>query len=63
MLIDSLVFGGVVRVVDGIFFIMVGMFVVVLEKGCLLFVELLDLVKLYIVEGGIGVGSNMKMVY
>lgn len=42
---------------------MVGVFDVVIEKGCVFLQVMFDLVKFYIVKGGIGGGSNFKMCY
>ncbi|KAM7214482.1 3-hydroxyisobutyrate dehydrogenase [Rhypophila decipiens] len=63
LLVDSPVSGGVARAADGTLSIMAGMSVPALEKARFLLEELADPAKLYIVEGGIGSGSNMKMVH
>ncbi|KAK4651720.1 hypothetical protein QC762_600995 [Podospora pseudocomata] len=63
LLIDSPVSGGAARAADGTLSIMAGMSAAALEKGRPLLAELSDPAKLYIVEGGIGAGSNMKMVH
>lgn len=63
LLIDAPVSGGSVRAADGTLSIMAGASDVALEKGRFLLQELADEHKLYIVKGGIGAGSNMKMVH
>ncbi|KAK4200348.1 NAD binding domain of 6-phosphogluconate dehydrogenase-domain-containing protein [Triangularia verruculosa] len=63
LLVDSPVSGGAARAADGTLSIMAGMSAAALEKGRALLAELSDPAKLYIVEGGIGAGSNMKMVH
>jgi len=63
LLVDSPVSGGVARAADGTLSIMAGMSETALEKARPLLAELADSKKLYIVEGGIGAGSNMKMVH
>lgn len=63
LLVDSPVSGGVARAADGTLSIMAGMSDEALEKARPLLAELADPKKLYIVEGGIGAGSNMKMVH
>ncbi|KAK4173210.1 hypothetical protein QBC36DRAFT_293638 [Triangularia setosa] len=63
LLVDSPVSGGAARAADGTLSIMAGMSAAALEKGRPLLAELSDPAKLYIVDGGIGAGSNMKMVH
>ncbi|KAM7203405.1 3-hydroxyisobutyrate dehydrogenase [Naviculisporaceae sp. PSN 640] len=67
LLVDSPVSGGVARAAEGTLSIMAGMSPAnnnaALEKSRWLLEELADPAKLYIVEGGIGAGSNMKMVH
>ncbi len=62
-LIDAPVSGGAGRAASGTLSIMAGASDAALEKGRSLLQELADEQKLYIVEGGIGAGSNMKMVH
>ena len=63
-LIDSPVSGGVARAAEGTLSIMAGMGSdEALEKSRFLLEEMADPAKLYIVAGGIGAGSNMKMVH
>ncbi|RYP86411.1 hypothetical protein DL770_004916 [Monosporascus sp. CRB-9-2] len=62
-LIDAPVSGGAGRAADGTLSIMAGAPDAALEKGRFLLQELADEKKLYIVKGGIGAGSNMKMVH
>ncbi|KAF2654546.1 oxidoreductase-like protein [Lophiostoma macrostomum CBS 122681] len=61
--IDSPVSGGTFRAADGTLSIMAGGPEAALEKGKWLLDELSAPTKLFIVEGGIGAGSNMKMVH
>ncbi|KAK0722034.1 hypothetical protein B0T26DRAFT_640674 [Lasiosphaeria miniovina] len=63
LLVDSPVSGGVARAADGTLSIMAGMSAAALAKARPLLAEMADPSKLYIVEGGIGAGSNMKMVH
>jgi len=63
LLVDSPVSGGAARAADGTLSIMAGMSNAALEKARPLLAEMADPAKLYIVEGGIGAGSNMKMVH
>lgn len=62
-LVDCPVSGGAGRAADGTLSIMAGGLDPALEKGQFLLQELSDSSKLYIVKGGIGQGSNMKMVH
>lgn len=61
--IDCPVSGGAIRAANGTLSIMAGASDAALEKGRFLLVEMADTKKLYIVPGGIGQGSNMKMVH
>ncbi|KAI0449248.1 NAD binding domain of 6-phosphogluconate dehydrogenase-domain-containing protein [Xylaria acuta] len=63
LLIDCPVSGGAGRAADGTLSIMAGGTDKALEKGRFLLQEFSDTSKLYIVNGGIGAGSNMKMVH
>ncbi|KAI1283862.1 NAD binding domain of 6-phosphogluconate dehydrogenase-domain-containing protein [Xylaria sp. FL0933] len=63
LLIDCPVSGGATRAADGTLSIMAGGSDKALQKGRFLLQELSDTSKLYIVRGGIGAGSNMKMVH
>ncbi|KAK3318910.1 NAD binding domain of 6-phosphogluconate dehydrogenase-domain-containing protein [Apodospora peruviana] len=63
LLVDSPVSGGVARAADGTLSIMAGMSDAALEKARPLLAEMADPKKLYIVAGGVGAGSNMKMVH
>lgn len=63
LLIDAPVSGGSVRAAEGTLSIMAGASDEALEKGRFLLQELADEQKLYVVKGGIGAGSNMKMVH
>ncbi|KAI3322369.1 NAD binding domain of 6-phosphogluconate dehydrogenase-domain-containing protein [Xylariaceae sp. AK1471] len=63
LLVDAPVSGGAGRAADGTLSIMAGGSDAAIEKGRFLLQELSDSSKLYIVEGGIGAGSNMKMVH
>jgi len=63
LLVDCPVSGGAARAADGTLSIMAGMSDAALEKARPLLAELSDPKKLYIVQGGIGAGSNMKMVH
>ncbi|OTB02801.1 hypothetical protein M426DRAFT_322396 [Hypoxylon sp. CI-4A] len=62
-LIDAPVSGGAARAADGTLSIMAGGSDDALEKGRFLLQEMSDPNKLYIVKGGIGAGSNMKMCH
>jgi len=61
--IDAPVSGGAGRAADGTLTIMAGASAAALEKGQWLLAEMSAPSKLFIVEGGIGQGSNMKMVH
>ena len=63
LLVDCPVSGGASRAADGTLSIMAGGSDDALQKGRFLLQELSDTSKLYIVSGGIGAGSNMKMVH
>ena len=62
-LIDAPVSGGAGRARAGTLSIMAGAPAAALERGQWLLAEMADPKKLFIVEGGIGQGSNMKMVH
>jgi 3-hydroxyisobutyrate dehydrogenase len=61
--IDAPVSGGAIRAADGTLSIMAGASSSAFEKGQWLLEELSAPSKLFIVEGGIGAGSNMKMIH
>ncbi|KAF2632821.1 oxidoreductase-like protein [Macroventuria anomochaeta] len=61
--IDAPVSGGAGRAADGTLTIMAGASDAAFEKGKWLLAEMSAPSKLFIVEGGIGQGSNMKMVH
>lgn len=61
--IDSPVSGGAKRAADGTLSIMAGGSDEALSKGQFLLQEMSDTNKLYLVPGGVGAGSNMKMVH
>ncbi|CEJ58843.1 Putative Oxidoreductase, acting on the CH-OH group of donors, NAD or NADP as acceptor [Penicillium brasilianum] len=61
--IDAPVSGGAKRAADGTLSIMAGASDTALEKGKFLLETMSDAKKLYLVPGGIGAGSNMKMVH
>lgn len=63
LLVDSPVSGGAARAADGTLSIMAGMSEAALAKARPLLAEMADPKKLYIVQGGVGAGSNMKMVH
>ena len=63
LLVDSPVSGGAARAADGTLSIMAGMSDAALAAGRPLLAEMADPAKLYIVQGGVGAGSNMKMVH
>ncbi|AEO55063.1 hypothetical protein MYCTH_2086155 [Thermothelomyces thermophilus ATCC 42464] len=63
LLVDSPVSGGAARAADGTLSIMAGMSDAALDKARPLLAEMADPAKLYIVQGGVGAGSNMKMVH
>ncbi|KAI1463933.1 NAD binding domain of 6-phosphogluconate dehydrogenase-domain-containing protein [Daldinia caldariorum] len=62
-LIDAPVSGGAARAADGTLSIMAGGSDEALEKGRFLLQEMSDPKKLYVVQGGVGAGSNMKMCH
>jgi 3-hydroxyisobutyrate dehydrogenase len=55
--------GGALRAAAGTLSIMAGASDVALQKGRFLLQEMSDANKLYLVPGGVGAGSNMKMVH
>lgn len=61
--IDAPVSGGALRAANGTLSIMAGASDSALERGKFLLSELADANKLYLVPGGVGAGSNMKMVH
>lgn len=61
--IDAPVSGGAKRAADGTLSIMAGAPDAALESGRFLLEAMSDANKLYLVPGGIGAGSNMKMVH
>lgn len=61
--IDAPVSGGAGRAADGTLSIMAGATPAAFEKGKWLLEEMSALRKLFIVDGGIGAGSNMKMAH
>ena len=61
--IDAPVSGGAGRAADGTLSIMAGASSAAFEKGQWLLAEMSAPSKLFIVDGGIGAGSNMKMVH
>jgi 3-hydroxyisobutyrate dehydrogenase len=63
LFIDAPVSGGAGRAADGTLSIMAGASSAAFEKGKWLLAEMSAPSKLFIVEGGIGAGSNMKMVH
>ncbi|AEO66630.1 540af1c5-f6a5-4d57-a53b-fa104913d800 [Thermothielavioides terrestris] len=63
LLVDSPVSGGATRAADGTLSIMAGMSDAALQAARPLLAEMADPAKLYIVPGGVGAGSNMKMVH
>ena len=63
LLVDAPVSGGVIRASDGTLSIMAGASDEALQKGRFLLQEMSDPSKLYIGKGGIGAGSNLKMVH
>jgi len=62
-LLDAPVSGGVARAADGALSIMAGAGAAAMERGTWLLQELAAPSKLYVVPGGVGAGSNMKMVH
>lgn len=63
LFIDSPVSGGAKRAADGTLSIMAGASDEALQAGRDILQEMSDENKLYLVPGGIGAGSNMKMVH
>lgn len=63
LLIDAPVSGGTYRAADGTLSIMAGGADAAIEKTRFLLEEMSDPKKLYIVKGGVGAGSNLKMVH
>ncbi|OGE52692.1 hypothetical protein PENARI_c009G08344 [Penicillium arizonense] len=63
LFIDAPVSGGAKRAADGTLSIMAGASDAALESGRFLLQAMSDSNKLYLVPGGIGAGSNMKMVH
>lgn len=61
--IDAPVSGGALRAANGTLSIMAGAPDAALESGRFLLETMSDANKLYLVPGGIGAGSNMKMVH
>ncbi|KAJ5152132.1 hypothetical protein N7492_010427 [Penicillium capsulatum] len=61
--IDAPVSGGAKRAADGTLSIMAGAPDAAMESGRFLLETMSDAEKLYLVPGGIGAGSNMKMVH
>lgn len=61
--IDAPVSGGALRAAAGTLSIMAGASDDALEKGRFLLQAMADANKLYLVPGGVGAGSNMKMVH
>jgi 3-hydroxyisobutyrate dehydrogenase len=63
LLVDCPVSGGAIRAANGTLSIMVGGSSAAIEKGSDLLKTMSDSEKLYIVKGGVGAGSNMKMCH
>lgn len=63
LLVDAPVSGGTYRAADGTLSIMVGASDAALDRARFLLGEMADPEKLYIAKGGIGAGSNLKMVH
>lgn len=61
--IDAPVSGGAKKAGEGTLTIMAGGSDAALERGKFLLAEMADTHKLYLVPGGIGAGSNMKMIH
>lgn len=61
--IDAPVSGGARKAGEGTLTIMAGGSDAALEKGKFLLTEMADTNKLYFVPGGVGAGSNMKMIH
>ncbi|KAI1866679.1 uncharacterized protein JN550_007532 [Neoarthrinium moseri] len=62
-LVDAPVSGGTYRAADGTLSIMAGASDAALDRARFLLQEMADPKKLYIVRGGVGGGSNLKMVH
>jgi 3-hydroxyisobutyrate dehydrogenase-like beta-hydroxyacid dehydrogenase len=63
LLVDCPVSGGAMRAAEGTLSIMAGASDAAIEKGRALLQAMSDPAKLYIVKGGIGGGSNLKMCH
>ncbi|KAF2838446.1 oxidoreductase [Patellaria atrata CBS 101060] len=63
LFIDSPVSGGAARAANGTLSIMAGGSDAAINQGKTILSEMADTKKLYIVRGGVGAGSNMKMVH
>lgn len=63
LLVDCPVSGGAIRAANGTLSIMAGASDAAITKGKLILQVMSDPEKLYIVKGGIGAGSNMKMCH
>lgn len=63
VLVDAPVSGGTYRAADGTLSIMAGAADAAIERTRFLLEEMSDPKKLYIVKGGVGAGSNLKMVH
>ena len=63
LLVDCPVSGGAIRAANGSLSIMAGASDAAIEKGLDLLRTMSDAEKLYIVKGGVGAGSNMKMCH
>jgi 3-hydroxyisobutyrate dehydrogenase len=61
--VDCPVSGGAKRAADGTLSIMAGGSDEAMKAGQFLLAEMADATKLYLVPGGVGAGSNMKMVH
>ncbi|KAM5433082.1 hypothetical protein MferCBS31731_007194 [Microsporum ferrugineum] len=61
--IDAPVSGGAIRAANGTLSIMAGGSDAALERGEFLLSEMSDAAKLYLLPGGVGAGSNMKMAH
>ncbi|KAH8670780.1 NAD binding domain of 6-phosphogluconate dehydrogenase-domain-containing protein [Xylariales sp. PMI_506] len=61
--VDAPVSGGTQRAADGVLSIMAGGSDVAIQKSWALLGEMADPEKLYIGKGGVGAGSNLKMVH
>lgn len=63
LFVDCPVSGGAKRAADGTLSIMAGGSDEAIKAGQFLLAEMADATKLYLVPGGVGAGSNMKMVH